>query len=219
MSHFRIIAFTMLLSRVELISLFICSLCLENGILSFHTFLKPPKRISRLLVVEEAQRALLFNKLADKRLLLDVEGAGTPEMTNCCHGGCDNCDFSRIFDEMNSGRPKWVPVYSRRKLIDGREHFSSWSTVLFEDKEEISQEEFVTSLKKIKSQMTLGAPSVPSTEELTDEACIAFYETLRNAKPPSPDTLLSINKMSQALEALTENEHGAMFGDFNKIFD
>ena len=78
----------------------------------------------------DREAAKLFGRFADNYLLLDVEGAGSPEMMNCCHGGCDNCNYSHIFDNMTSGRPKWVPVYVNRKLIDGRDHMSPWS-VLF----------------------------------------------------------------------------------------
>ena len=34
-------------------------------------------------------------------------------MKDCCHGGCDNCDYSRVFDEMNAGKAKWVACYAR----------------------------------------------------------------------------------------------------------
>ena len=29
----------------------------------------------------------MFGRLTDNYLLLDIEGAGTPEMMNCCHSG------------------------------------------------------------------------------------------------------------------------------------
>ena len=64
-------------------------------------------------VVTEVTAAQVFGRLADKKLLLDVPGAGTPEMKDCCHGGCDNCDYSRVFDEMNAGKAKWVACYAR----------------------------------------------------------------------------------------------------------
>ena len=32
-----------------------------------------------------------------------IHRAGTPEMMNCCHGGCSNCDYSRVFDSMSAG--------------------------------------------------------------------------------------------------------------------
>lgn len=44
---------------------------------------------------------------------------GTPEMMNCCHGGCDNCDYSHVFDYMSSARYAEY-VFSRP---------SYWSTV------------------------------------------------------------------------------------------
>ena len=79
--------------------------------------------------------AKIFVRFSDDYLLLDVEGAGTPEMANCCHGGCDNCAFSHIFDQLESGKPKWLATYSDRTLVDGRNHrfiviFSSVSTSL-----------------------------------------------------------------------------------------
>ena len=40
--------------------------------------------------VTEVAAAQVFARLADKKLLLDVPGAGTPEMKDCCHGGCDS---------------------------------------------------------------------------------------------------------------------------------
>ena len=40
--------------------------------------------------VTEQAAAQVFARLADKKLLLDVPGAGTPEMKDCCHGGCDS---------------------------------------------------------------------------------------------------------------------------------
>ena len=64
-------------------------------------------------VVTEVTAAQVFGRLADKKLLLDVPGGGAPEMKDCCHGGCDNCDYSRVFDEMNAGKAKWVACYAR----------------------------------------------------------------------------------------------------------
>ena len=57
--------------------------------------------------LDERELAKIFGRLADKMILLDVPGAGTPEMVNCCHGGCDNkcieCEmfFSDIANEIN----------------------------------------------------------------------------------------------------------------------
>lgn len=35
----------------------------------------------------EAFLTSIFGRLTDNYLLLDIEGAGTPEMMNCCHSG------------------------------------------------------------------------------------------------------------------------------------
>ena len=75
--------------------------------------------MASLASLDDVEMTKLFGRLADKYLLLDVPGAGTPGMINCCHGGCDNCDFSHVFDEMSSGRAKWLPLYPDRKIIDG----------------------------------------------------------------------------------------------------
>ena len=76
------------------------------------------------VVVDERELIKLFSRLADDYLLLDIPDAGTPGMMNCCHGGCDNCAYSHIFDNLSAGRPKWVPLYASRQLIDGRTHTS-----------------------------------------------------------------------------------------------
>lgn len=91
--------------------------------------------------IEDREIFKVFARMADKMILLDVPGAGTPEMRNCCHGGCDNCPYSHVFDQMTAGRAKWVPLYAHRKLIDDREHSSPWS-VIFEDIGATSNESF-----------------------------------------------------------------------------
>lgn len=83
--------------------------------------------------VEEREVIKLFSRLADDYLLLDIPGAGTPGMMNCCHGGCDNCAYSHVFDNLSAGRPKWVPVYATRQLIDGRSHTSPWGRLFRDD--------------------------------------------------------------------------------------
>jgi len=97
-----------------------CTSSLADGFTPSRT---PPRRIlgrratataAPPAVVTEVTAAQVFGRLADKKLLLDVPGAGTPEMKDCCHGGCDNCDYSRVFDEMNAGKAKWVACYVER---------------------------------------------------------------------------------------------------------
>jgi hypothetical protein len=65
-------------------------------------------------VLDSREIIKLFGRFADKELLLDIPGAGSPEMMNCCHGGCDNCAYSHVFDFMSAARAKWVPLYAYR---------------------------------------------------------------------------------------------------------
>ena len=95
--------------------LLILSLFLSNTLIIFafqlkqtHSSSKHSNRLYSLInnnddKINEIELIKLFGRLADKELLLDIPGAGTPEMMNCCHGGCSNCDYSRIFDYMSSG--------------------------------------------------------------------------------------------------------------------
>ena len=65
------------------------------------------RRALHVARIDEMELTKLFGRLADKTLLLDVEGAGTPAMANCCHGGCDNCPYSRYhrnIDRANSSK-------------------------------------------------------------------------------------------------------------------
>jgi len=159
--------------------------------------------------------AKIFVRLSEKRILLDVPGAGTIEMMNCCHGGCDNCDFSRIFDEMKSGRAKWVPTYSYRKHIDGREHTTLWSTSLFQsDDEKISSEDFAERILEIPSKMTMGPPSGITNEELEKESAQLFFSYLQNQI--DIDDALNKEEFSQALIKMTGNTHGALWGEWKQ---
>ena len=63
--------------------------------------------------LDERELTKLFGRISDKKLLLDVEGAGTPEMRDCCHGGCDNCPYSRVFDEVSVSVPCRVRFFMR----------------------------------------------------------------------------------------------------------
>ena len=130
----------------------------------------------------------LITRLADKELLLDVPGAGSPEMMNCCHGGCDNCAYSHIFDSMTSGRAKWVACYPYRRLIDGREHCSPWS-VLFSSRQEdiinqasslsLTKQQFVEKFQSLPYQLTLGPSiSVPADEPVSSAALEHFFSIL-----------------------------------------
>ena len=164
----------------------------------------------------------IFGRMSDKMLLLDVPGAGTPEMMNCCHGGCDNCDFSHIFDNLSAGRPKWIPTYSYRKLIDGRDHHSAWASIFDNEDSVIDETTFVNRIRKLPYQMNMGPPSsVPSDEEPTDETLHALWSKLIHTlhDTSSENTTLDAKRMSEALVKLTGENHGVMFSDFKKALE
>ena len=157
-----------------------------------------------LTQVSETQLAQLFGRLADKRLLLDVEGAGTPEMRNCCHGGCDNCDFSRIFDEMNAGKPKWVACYPFRRLVDGREHLPAWAP-LFEADATISASDFADRVNDLDFRPAMGPRGAVPDEPVPTEAAVAFFEAIAHGA----DKELDATAFANGLKAVSGEIHGA----------
>ena len=189
------------------------------------------------------ETARLFNRISDKYMLLDVEGAGSPGMINCCHSGCDNCEFRFRFDQMSSGRAKWVPLYADRKHIDGRSHMAPWSGIFFDSVEDfekakqevadeapflltgrgdtmtISMDVFIDKIKEMPPVMSIGPPSgigedPPSTEFLT-----LFWSKLASVAGGATDSdSLTPSQLSQALETLTKAEHGATWKQFSAVF-
>ncbi|KAJ1419338.1 hypothetical protein B484DRAFT_453444 [Ochromonadaceae sp. CCMP2298] len=166
--------------------------------------------------VGDAELTKIFGRIADKQLLLDIPGAGTPGMVNCCHGGCDNCDYSHVFDSMQSGRPKWVALYPTgdRQLIDGRAHTAPWSAIF--EGQGVSQEAFAAKLSSLPYNACLGPPSsVPPDEPISETAVAELW-----AKVMGEDLggLLTSNKMVTAMQTLTGEEHGATWKKFKEIF-
>ena len=61
------------------------------------------------------------------------------------------------------GRPKWIPLYDRRTLIDGRSHKSTWSSI-FDDAavdgstvdDAIDQETFIARIQALAYRPCLG---------------------------------------------------------------
>mmetsp|Transcript_22813 Transcript_22813/g.31288 ORF Transcript_22813/g.31288 Transcript_22813/m.31288 type:complete len:224 (-) Transcript_22813:72-743(-) len=160
---------------------------------------------------------MIFGRLADKELLLDVEGAGTPEMANCCHGGCDNCNYSRIFDSLSAGRAKWVALYTTRTLIDGRSHESPWAKI-FPSEEAISKEEFVRRIQSLPYKPQMGPPSLPqevSAEEIPSKEAVERLWGCGLEKPPDE---MTPSQLMETLKRLTGEPHGALWSDFVKIF-
>jgi len=165
-------------------------------------------------VVSEAQAGRLFGRLADKKLLLDVPGAGTPEMRQCCHGGCDNCDYSRVFDEMNAAKPKWVACYAHRRLIDGREHEPPW-VALFADGA-LTARAFADRVNDVDYRPSMGPAAVKDGDDSVDEAAaVAFFEDLLQRAGVAPTTdELTADQFAQGLAALSGERHGAVWRRF-----
>lgn len=160
----------------------------------------------------------IFCRMADKYLLLDIPGAGTPGMMNCCHGGCDNCDYSHVFDNLTSGRPKWIAVYRERGLIDGRTHTSRWST-MFDNAIEgkLSKIEFFDRLTRLQYQMSLGpAVSVPPNELPSEDSLNALWDALRGDENKS-ETITS-DQIVHSLKKITGVEHGITWQDWVKAW-
>jgi hypothetical protein len=95
-------------------------------------------------------------------------------MMNCCHGGCNNCDFSRIFDEMNAGRAKWIALYRTRELIDGRSHDALFDTI-FAESDPITYDEFQTKLSNLPGKMCMGTPPFSNSDDLNEQVVFNFW--------------------------------------------
>ena len=70
----------------------------------------------------EEELARVFGRIADKYIYLD-ESAG-----QCCHSGCDNCEFRYDFDVMRAARPKWLVTYKER-AFDSATHRAKWVSI------------------------------------------------------------------------------------------
>lgn len=160
--------------------------------------------------LSELNAAKLFGRLADKKLLLDVPGAGTPEVRNCCHGGCDNCDFSRVFDELNAGRPKWIPLYAERELIDGRRHESTWGALFEGDR--LDATAFVDKVRGLDYRPSMG-PRIKVDDELDDDAIMALFNVLADGAET-----ISADDVVLGLQRLTGEEHGVVWKHFVGVF-
>lgn len=156
--------------------------------------------------------------MADKNLLLDIPGAGTPGMMNCCHGGCDNCDYARVFDNLSSGRPKWIATYLDRQLIDGRSHTSRWSSIFQNTKDgSISKTEFIDRFSKLQYQLCLGPQSSVSPDELpTIDSMNTLWDVLIGDANESET--LTPELMTYSLKKITGVEHGITWQDWLKAW-
>lgn len=182
----------------------------------------PPahKRLPKLTALtDETEVAKLFNRMCDKYLLLDVPGAGSPGMINCCHGGCDNCDFSHVFDEMTSGRPKWVALYSYRRHQDGRDHIAPWSRLFSSDGGRIGENEFI---ERFPTLPCVGFSMGPSTavspsDPPSRDALLQLWNVIIQNGGGADKTTISAEEMATALKTSTGAEHGATWSDVVKM--
>ncbi len=165
--------------------------------------------------VTAADVAGLFGRLADKKLLLNVPFAGTPDMKDCCHGGCDNCDFSRIFDEMNAGRPKWVLCYDYCELIDGRSVAPGWAAMF--DAGALARDGFAAALSALPYRPSMGPKvSVDPDEPVSAAAAAALWAALAGDADE-----LTAAQMGDGLKDLCGGAQatggwGALFSEFEK---
>eukprot|EP01040_Poterioochromonas_malhamensis_P012977 gene12977-14227_t len=172
--------------------------------------------------VEERQIINLFCRLAEKRLLLNIPEAGLPEVVNCCHSGCDSCNYSRIFDELTSGRPKWIPFYKDLTFIDGRRHITKWNSIYPDSSHRIDVIEFSNALIQLPIQACLGPPiSLSAEEDLDFDSVQIFWTKLRSANIqalPQNEDRMSFDEIILSLMKLTEKEYGCTYGEFKKVF-
>lgn len=172
------------------------------------------------LLSDPLEQAKLFGRLADKELLLDVPGAGTPEMRDCCHGGCDNCDYSRIFDQMRAGKPKWVAGYAERELIDGRRHVPRWRAAFggegVDADAPLDRAAFIEAIAALEYVPSMGprTPAPPAGEPPSPVALGAFFDALAG-----DSGALSANQMGESLCTLTGQEHGSMWAPFSSSLE
>lgn len=179
----------------------------------------------------------VFGRISDDYLLLNVSGAGSPEMINCCHGGCDNCAYSRIFDNMSAGKPKWIPVYASRRLIDGRNHMSKWSEIFFCTHNsaarnhlqsyvdlhleaynyEIGKSEFSNRLIRLPYTPCLGPPTSCSQDEpISDTILEKLWVSIQQLSRAAPHkNTVNPNDMALALKSLSKEDHGFTWSVFS----
>mmetsp|Transcript_14059 Transcript_14059/g.43438 ORF Transcript_14059/g.43438 Transcript_14059/m.43438 type:complete len:210 (-) Transcript_14059:45-674(-) len=169
----------------------------------------PTSRTSTALAaVAELAAAQVFGRLADKKLLLDVPGAGTPEMRDCCHGGCDNCDYSRVFDEMNAGKAKWVACYLTREHSDGRRHEAPLASI-FGDDETLTADAFVERLADLEPKPTMGARPADVMAEFDGAGAAGVFRVLSRG-----EDAVDVTTFTATLQDLSGEAHGVPWKKF-----
>ena len=138
-------------------------------------------------------------------------------MVNCCHGGCDNCEFSQSFDELKAGRPKWVPNYTFLEHLDGRSHAPAWVEALFGGPSGTATEaDFVTRVRSLPYSACLGPmKSVQADDPPSEAVSRALFHAMRGSAEGAE---LSAEQMAASLRASTGEEFGSLWRDFKSAF-
>ena len=122
-----------------------------------------------------------------------------------------------MFDELRSGRPKWVGAYEHIEHTDGRSHTPPWVSSLFSGggEEAIGGATFAERLQAAPYVPCLGPPkSVPKDEPPSEAACLALFRALSGGS----GGLITAADMAQGLRRETGEEWGAMWRDFKEGF-
>ena len=128
-------------------------------------------------------------------------------------GGCDNCEFARVFDELKAPRPKWICSYVFIQHPDGRSHEPVWVDKLFGGASgSATCDEFVERLRASPFAPPLGPPKPPPVvEEPPSEATArALFEALAGAGAGALDA----EGMAAGLRRVTGEQGGAMWREF-----
>jgi hypothetical protein len=176
----------------------------------------------------EAELVKVFGRLADKAIFMD-ESAG-----QCCHSGCDNCEWRYDFDIMRAARPKWLVTYAERKF-DSDAHTAKWKA-LFDvpsvppSSSSLSDEDIFNTetagptplssaavLAERLSALPFSAPlgpsvSVPGEEPLEAETAAWLWEKLVPAG--SKSATLTARLMEKRLKEWASGKDSMMWGDF-----
>lgn len=186
--------------------------------------------------------ANFFTRLAENSLLLNVPGvslfsitfsmewyrsplnlikAGSPELSLCCHSGCDNCPYARTFDEMRSTRPKWIPFYTEMQFMDGRHHKSKWFSDIFASNHDavLTKAELIHKLWRMPIQdSTLGIDipidDVCNIKESDFKERISTWLEI-HSKDNEKDKITPFS-FEQFLKSRCNQEYGGTFRDFCK---
>ena len=144
-----------------------------------------PIIMSSASLLDSRELTKIFGRIAAKRILLDIPGAGTRGMARCCHGGCRGCIYYRLYDNLSAERAKWVPTYYTRTLIDGRSETAPWAGIFdaTEDTDKslvgIDKATFRERLQKLPYKLSIGPwTSVPADEVPNDGSADIFWDIL-----------------------------------------